>query len=106
MTIRSRRSLQTLKELEAIMGGPLTLANCISSIRQCEEMTQVEFAALLGISKQNLCDIEHGRRLLSPKLAAEYAEKLGYSVEQFVRLALQAIVDRDGIPFHVELEAA
>jgi len=31
-----------------------------------EEMSQVEFAKFLGVSKQRLCDIEHGRFAVSP----------------------------------------
>ena len=51
-------------------------------------MTQIEFAKQLGISRQYLCDIEHGRCFISPKMAAEYTDILGYSKNQFVRLFL------------------
>ncbi len=68
-------------------------------------MAQVKFAALLGISKQNLCDIEHERRFVSPKMAENFAKKTGYSSNQFVRLCLQDMLKRDGIPYEVELVA-
>ncbi|MCP3679903.1 MAG: helix-turn-helix transcriptional regulator [Gammaproteobacteria bacterium] len=93
----------TLAYLKKRTGGKLTLAKLIWSIRQGEEMTQVEFAKLLNMSPQHLCDIEHGRKNVSPKLAANYAEKLGYSPVQFLRLCLQDMVDRVGLPYAIEI---
>ena len=76
------------------------------AIRQGEEMSQVEFAKQLGITRQYLCDIEHGRRSVSPKMAAEYAEILGYSKNQFVRLCLQDLLDRDGLAMTIDVQDA
>lgn len=95
---------KTLKYLEGLMGEKLTLGLLILSIRQGEEISQVEFAKKLGLSRQALCDIEHGRRVISIKKAIEYAEILGYSKKQFTRLCLQDMVDREHLGFIVELE--
>jgi DNA-binding XRE family transcriptional regulator len=38
-----------------------------------DEISQVNFAELFDISKQQLCNIEKGRKPVSAKLAAEYA---------------------------------
>jgi transcriptional regulator with XRE-family HTH domain len=92
-TKKTKASLDFLEGL----AGKLTLGSLLLAIRQGEEMTQIEFAKLLGVSKQYLCDLEHGRRFVSPKAAAEYAKKLGYSSQQFVKLCLQDLVDRDGL---------
>jgi len=105
MSIKSK-SNDALKTLEAISGKKLTLGALLSAIRQGEELSQVEFALKLGISKQYLCDVEHGRRFVSPKTAVEYAKKLGYSPHQFVRLCLQDMVRRDGINLTVDVKAA
>ena len=86
-------------------GGKLTLGKLICAIRQTDEITQVEFANKLGISRQQLCDIEHDRKFISPKLAAQYANTLGYSQEQFVRLCLQDMVDREGLEVIIEVTA-
>lgn len=94
---------KSLKQLEKITGHKLTLSKLLLAIRQSEEYSQVEFAEKLGISKQRLCDVEHNRKGVSPKLAATYAEKLGYSKEQFVRLALQDMLDREQLEFSVDL---
>ena len=94
---------KTLQDIEKITGLKLTLGNLILSIRQADEISQVEFAKKLGITKQHLCDIERGRKPVSPRLAAKYAEILGYSKEQFIRLALQDMVDRDDLNVQVDI---
>lgn len=94
------------RTLEKLVGKKLSLASLLLSIRQGEEMTQSDFAKELGISKQYLCDIEHGRRFVSPKAAEVFAKKLGYSSEQFVRLCLQDMMDRDGLYLIVSVKAA
>ena len=101
----TKRTKESLKFLEKL-AGKLTLGSLLLSIRQGEEMTQVEFSKLLGVSKQYLCDLEHERRFVSPKAAAEYAKKLGYSSQQFVRLCLQDLVDRDGLDLIIEVQDA
>jgi len=88
------------------LAGELTLSSLITAIRQGEEMSQVEFAKLLGVSRQYLCDIEHDRRTISPKTAAAFAKKLGYSPHQFVRLCLQDMVNRDGLKLKIDVQDA
>jgi transcriptional regulator with XRE-family HTH domain len=100
-----RKKSETIKFLEKI-AGELTLSNLLESIRLSEEISQVEFARLLGISRQNLCDIEHGRRSISPKKAATFAKKLGYSPQQFVRLCLQDLVNRNGLKLKIDVQNA
>lgn len=90
----------------AKIAGELTLAGLLSAIRQGEELSQVEFAKLLKVSRQYLCDIEHGRRFISPKAAANFAKKLGYSPQQFVRLCLQDLVNRDGLKLKIDVRDA
>ena len=77
------------KYLEGLMGGPLTLGAALSGLRQSDEQSLAEFAKLLGVSRSHLCDIEQGRRAVSPERAARFAKALDQSEAQFVRLALQ-----------------
>jgi transcriptional regulator with XRE-family HTH domain len=104
MSIKSKITQNSINSLEKIAGSKLTLGRLITSIRKCDGITQLEFAKKLGISRQQLCDIEHDRKIISPKRAALYAEILGYSSKQFVRFALQAILDKAGISYNIELE--
>ena len=98
-------STKKLPEMLTKHRKSMTLGRLLASIRQCEEMTQGDFASLLGVSKQYLCDIEHERRFISPKVAEAFAKKTGYSSAQFVRLCLQGMLRRDGIRYEVELVA-
>lgn len=99
-------SANALLELEKISGRKLTLGNLIWSIRMCDEMNQVDFAKKLGVSRQYLCDLEHGRKSVSPKKAKKFAKKLGHSEKQFIALAVQDALERDGIHLKVILKAA
>lgn len=100
----TKQSKDSMQYIESLIGQKLTLGSFLMSIRQGEGETQASFAKTLGISRQNLCDIEHGRRFVSPKMAAEYADKLGYSKKQLVRLCLQDLLDREGLTLIVEVE--
>ena len=96
----------TLKKLEKISGEKLSFGSLILSIRLGEDMSQVDFSKSLGISKQYLCDVEHGRRSVSIPMAAAWAKKLGYSSEQFVRLSIQDVLDKSKLKLIVHVKAA
>jgi antitoxin HigA-1 len=102
----STRKSDAVRRLEAAAGGPLTLARLIEAIRLGEEESQPAFAKKLGISKSHLNDIEKGRKVVSPERTAKFAELLGYAETQFVKLALQSLVDRSGLHLHVDVKAA
>lgn len=89
--------------LESVTGGPLTLGDLLLSIRRGEQMSQAELARQLGVSRSHLCDLEKGRKTLSPRRAAHFARILGYSETQFVRLALQAMIAEAGLQLAVEV---
>jgi transcriptional regulator with XRE-family HTH domain len=101
----TKKKSEAMKFLEKL-AGKLTLPSLLTAIRQGEEMSQVEFAELLGVSRQYLCDVEHSRRTISPKAAAAFAKKLGYSHKQFIRLCLQDLVDRDGLKLKIDVQDA
>ena len=103
---RRRGDVDARRFVEGLVGKRIALGMLIEAIRQGEDATQAELAARLGITKSHLCDIEKGRKLVSPERASRFAAILGYSPDQFVRLALQDAVDRAGLPFKVEVTAA
>jgi len=97
----------TRKYLEELRGGPLSFGAVLRSSRLCDEMTQEQYAKKIGISKQFLCDLEKGRRLVSVEQAAKFAKKLGYSVKQYIRYALQDQVRKAGFEkYAVHVDAA
>lgn len=104
MNTKKTMTDKSLKQIEKITGGKLTLGRFLWAVRMAEELPQVEFAKLLGISRQQLCDIEHNRKAVSPSLAKHYAELLQYSAEQFIRLSLQDLVDKEGLGVTVNIK--
>lgn len=103
---RGRVRRDAPKFLETLMGGPLTLGGALSGLREADEQSLAEFASLLGVSRAHLCDIEQGRRAVSPERAARFARALGQSEAQFVRLALQDQIRGAGLKLTVEVKAA
>ena len=102
----TRKKSNAMKFLEDVVGRPLSLGGLLESIRLGEEMSQAVFAKKLGVSASHLCDIEKGRKVVSPERAARFAKRLGRSQEQFVRLSLQELVDEAGLKMKVDVEAA
>ncbi len=69
--------------------GPVTLGLHLRTHRMRMEISQVEFAKKLKISKANLCDIEMGRKFVSIERAARFAKLLKESELLFVMTALE-----------------
>ena len=93
-------------ELLESIDGPMTLGDMIWSLRDCDDVSQAEFARRLGVSRSHLCDVEKGRKVVSPERAAAWAKVLGFPPTVFVKLALQEQLDRAGVKMQVEVEAA
>jgi antitoxin HigA-1 len=104
--IKKPKSRDAEEVLNEILGGPLTFGDMVHSLRLCEEISQIELARKLGISRSHLCDIEKGRTLVSPLKAIEYAKILNKSKVLFVQMALQDQVNSVGEPYIVELRKA
>lgn len=105
MSTSNKKTDSTLRSLQKIHGEKLTLGRLLWAIRTGDEINQVEFGKLLGnVSKQQVCDIEHGRKLVSPKLAANYAKRLGYPEQQFIELSLQDMVNKEGLDVDVHVD--
>ncbi len=79
----------------------LSLGEFILIHRLGEELSQTEFAKILGVSKQRLCDIEKNRFNVSIKLAKEIARKLDLPPEWVVKLALQDQINKEGLKLKV-----
>ena len=108
---RSHRAFYVVDEDDAVEFVRIEEVNkhvyeALMSIRLGEELSQAEFSRQLSISRSHLCDIEKGRKSVSPARAVKWARMLGYSEEQFVRLALQDLVEQAGLDMTVHIEAA
>lgn len=95
-----------MNKLNKITGGELTLGKAIKAIRLCEEMKQAEFAKKLSVTQSYLSDIEHDRKEVSPQKAAAIAKTLQQSEKQFIRLAIQDSLRRNGFHYSIEVHEA
>lgn len=86
--------------------GRLTFADVLHSWRLCEEISQTALAKKLGISVQNLNDLEKGRRIPSATRAAKIAKKIGYPEATLIQLAIRDNLVKEGFDYKVTLEIA
>lgn len=89
--------------LENLTRRKVTIGHLLWSIRESEEMTQVKFAKKLEVSRQYLCDLEHNRRIVSAKAAADFALRLGYSPIHFIQIAMQDELNKYGFNLDVQI---
>ncbi len=54
MSIKSKMTQKTLSDLEKITGTKLTLGKMLWAIREADDISQVDFADTLKISRQHL----------------------------------------------------
>mgnify|MGYP005992175119 CR=1 FL=1 len=94
---------ETMSFLNDITGGSLTLGEAIKAIRLCEEISQGEFAKTLNVTQSYLSDLEKNRKEVSPRKAVELADLLGQSKKQFIRLAVQDGLSRQGLHYKVDI---
>jgi len=78
----------------------------LASVRRADEIVQADLARRMGMSRARLCDIENGRRPVAVERAAQFARVLGYSVNQFVAVAVEDQLRKAGLKVKVRLEAA
>ncbi|MBU1193321.1 MAG: helix-turn-helix domain-containing protein [Proteobacteria bacterium] len=83
--------------------GPLTFGNALEAYRLTEEITQADFAKLLGISAQSLCDIEKGRRVPTPKRAAKIAKQIEQPENFWIQLAFQDMLRKEELNYTVSV---
>jgi antitoxin HigA-1 len=104
--VKGRSGREASKVLKKLMGGPLTLGAALSGLREADGRSLADYAKLLGVSRAHLCDIEQGRRAVSPERASRFAQALGQNEAQFVRLALQDQIRSAGLRLTVDIKAA
>ena len=86
--------------------GHLTFGEMLKAWRDSEDLSQTAFAKKLGLSVQNLNDLEKGRRIPTPSRAARIAKKLGLPEMGMIQLALRDSLAKEGFKYEVKLESA
>lgn len=82
--------------------GPMTFGIFLLGARTSKDMSQVEMAKFLGISKSTLCDMEKCRQAVTPALAAKIAKKCGLSEILAVETAINDQLRRAGLKIKVK----
>lgn len=82
-------------------------ARALITCREKAGLSLEACAARFGISRQNLCDTEKGRRSVSAVRAWEWAKVLGEDPAHWAELALQDQVEREGLKgLRIKVEVA
>ena len=82
--------------------GPVSFGGFLRGARASKDMSQVEMAKFLGITKSTLCDIEKGRQAVSPILASKIAKKCGLAEVVAVEIAINDQLLRSGLKITVK----
>jgi DNA-binding XRE family transcriptional regulator len=88
------------------VNGPFSFATFMLGIRTTLDLSQVEMAKKVGISKAALCEIEKGRTHVSPQAAVRYAKRAGFSETVALEACFQDQLRKAKIKKRVRIEAA
>jgi transcriptional regulator with XRE-family HTH domain len=99
------KNMVGIETLEAEF-GPMTAGLFLRAMRDIQGMSQLDLAKKLKISKAHLCDIEKGRRLLSPDRAAKFAKIIKAPESVLIQLALQDSLREAKLNYFVKLTKA
>lgn len=99
------KNMVGIETLEAEF-GPMTVGLFIRAMRDVQGVSQLDLSKKLKISKAHLCDIERGRRFISPDRAAKFAKIIKVPESTLVQLALQDLLREAKLNYSVKLTKA
>lgn len=82
-----------------------TIGNMIASLRQCDDLSQTELAAKVGVSKQFLSNVENNKKTIGIKFIQKIADALDYPVEPFLELLVRDQIKKEGLKVQVKITA-
>jgi transcriptional regulator with XRE-family HTH domain len=86
--------------------GKLTVGEFLHTWRVSEEMSLADFGKLVGMSVANLCDIEKGRKGVSPERSEQIAKAIGVPRALLIRLSIEESLRAAGLRYTVEIKPA
>ena len=105
MNTKSNKNLNALDATKDIW-NEMTFGGLVHSLRLSDEITQVELAKMVGVSKQFLSDVEHNRKDVGIAFAKKISDALGYSIEPLIELLIRDQLRRQHLNYIVELKDA
>jgi transcriptional regulator with XRE-family HTH domain len=85
--------------------GHITFGDMLKAWREAGDLSQTVFAKKIGLSVQNLNDLEKSRRIPTPSRAARIAKKLGLPEMGMIQFALRDSLLKEGFKYEVKLES-
>ncbi len=83
--------------------GPLTFALFMRAARTSMDLSQFEMAQKLKMAAGTVCDIEKGRQLVSPALAAKISKTAGLCVPQAIEASFRDQLRKAKLNFEVKV---
>lgn len=77
----------------------------VRDIRECDELSQVELAKRMHVSRQFINAVEKDKAKVSLEMTLKIARALGYPYEAFVEVFLNDMLRKSGIKKIVHLES-
>ena len=105
MIIKEKEHLDALEATKDTW-KKMTFGSLVRSLRMSDEMTQVELAKRLSVSKQFLSDVEKNRKDIGISFAKKVSDALGYSVEPLIELLIRDQLKKQKLNYIVELKKA
>lgn len=104
----STKTCDTLNALESTQDiwDKMTFGGLVYSLRISDDISQVELAKKIGVSKQFLSDVEHNRKDVGIGFAKKISDSLGYSIEPLIELLIRDQLRRQHLNYIVELKKA
>lgn len=105
MPTKSKDTIDALKATEDIWEN-MTFGGLIRSLRKSDEISQIDLARKLGVTKQFLSDVELNRKEVGIAFAKKLASSLGYSIEPLLELLIRQQLKRHRLNYIVEIKKA
>lgn len=86
--------------------GELTVGEFLRTWRESESMSLKEFGKLVGMSVSNLCDVEKGRKGISPEKADKIARTIDVPPSLLIRLSIESSLRAAGLHYSVDVKPA
>lgn len=103
MNIEQTNAVNALEATKDIW-HEMTFGGLVRSLRLSDEITQVDLAKKIGVSKQFLSDVEHDRKDVGISFAKKISDALGYSVEPLIELLIREQLKKQHLNYTVELK--
>ena len=98
-----KKTYESASKVFRELGISPTLGPLVRSLRECDEIPQVDLATRLGVSRQFLSDVEHDRKVVGVDFAKKLSKAMGYPIETFLLPLINGQLKRAGIKAKVEV---